>query len=194
MDIFKIVLGTLQFIFQLFFIIGVFRVWRSRAVANRVISQTTFYSENEEYISAATFYNTIEKHLSNRQVKGLQFDRVALKERTAFEASRKYMVLRKRDVIYYINTFSLGNTQVFSYFQVEPFAFWRRVWNYIPILGKLILALFFPKSLYKMDEAAGMNGIIQHDLKVTLDELLGEDSYHLNGTLKDKEIHRMFFG
>lgn len=194
MDIFKIIIGVLQLIFQLFFIIGVFRVWRSRAVANRVISQTTFYSENEEYISAATFYTTIEKHLSDRQIKGLDFDRVALKEKTAFEGSRRYMVLRKRNVIYYINTFSLGNTQIFSYFQVEPFAFWRRVWNYIPILGKIILALFFPKSLYKMDEGAGMNGIIQHDLKAALDELLGEDSYYLNGTLKGKEVHKIFFG
>ncbi len=193
MDFLELGLESIKFIINLIIFIGIFRVWKSRSVANRVISQTTFYAENKDYVSAETFFNTIEKHLSPRSITGLRFSRTTLKEKTAFEGSRTYLVLRKRDVIYYINTFSLGNTQIFSYWQIEPFAFWRRVWSFIPLLGRLILSLFFPKSLYKLDEAAGVKGVIQHDLKVTLDELLGPDGYHLSSTTTAKDIHKLFF-
>lgn len=194
MGITEIFVGIVQLFFQLFIFIAIFRVWKSRSVVRRVISQNTSYSENKDYISAATFFNTIEKHLSAREITGLSFSKAILKENTAFEGSRTYMVIRRANIIYYISTFSLGNTQIFSYWQIEPFAFWRRVWSVIPIFGKMILAFFFPNSLFKMDEAAGMTSVIQHDLKAALDELLGEEGYHLNSPVKEKEIHKMFFG
>jgi len=69
--------------------------------------------------------------------------------------------------MFYICTFNVGTSQAFTYWQIEPLTFFRRVFRSIPIIGPFLL----PETLYRVDLASALLTIIEEDIKAVTSEM-----------------------
>ena len=169
-----------------------FRTLRSYSIASRTIRQQVYFTENLNYISRETFFNTIEETIKLRNITGIYIRRETLKEGTFTSNSRKYLKVTQGGLHFYISTFPLGNTQQFSWWHIEPTAMFERLVRGIPLFGRLLHNTFFPKTLYRMDVSSGLTSIIESDLKMVLDTLTEKKGYRLSTNVQNKTIHDAF--
>lgn len=152
-------------VLTLLFLFAFIRAILSSSVAARAMNQGGLSVEGVE-VASAEYYQAMAEQLSTHGIKGLAASIRTLPEGGVGKPMREYLRVKKDDVIFYVCTFKLGTSQVFTYWQIAPQNFWRRFWRSIPLLGNVIIAMFMPVTLYKIDVSSALNGIIQEDLKV----------------------------
>jgi|GEM_PF-1863329 len=151
-------------VMTLLFFIAFIRAVLSSSVVARSMNQGGLSVEGAE-VASAEYYQAMKEQLLTHGIKGLTTTIKTLPEGGVGKPMREYLRVKKDDVIFYVCTFKLGTSQIFTYWQIAPKNFWRRFWRIIPILGNLIIAMFMPVTLYRIDLSSALNGIIQEDLK-----------------------------
>lgn len=153
----------------LIFFIPIIRVIRKLSITRRVIKQGGICVE-ESSISANEYYERMLERFQERKI-GLSTHYTNLPEGSLLMSSRKYLVVKKESVMFYICTFNVGNTQAFTYWQIAPLNFFLRLFGGIPFIGWFLVGIFMPMTLYKMDLASTLLTIIEGDIKAVTEEM-----------------------
>lgn len=162
--------GLVSFIF--FILIPLIRSLRGMSIYSRAFGQGGRSVEGAS-VPIAEYYKTLMERFKEREIKGLRTYIDSLDEGMPGGSFRKYLKVQKGDIIFYVSTFHLGSSQVFTYWQVYPVAFLRRMITNIPFIGKALIALFYSKTLYRDDVAAAIRGMIDQDIKDITNQIEG---------------------
>lgn len=156
----------LAILLQIFLIVGLIIIIRKLSIIKRVIRQGGICAEGVS-VPAEEYFARMKESLSYHKIEGLSISYRTLPETSPIMSYRKYLRVKKQGVMFYICTFNVGNTQSFTYWQIEPLAFFRRVFRSIPIIGPF----FLPETLYRVDLASTLMTIIEGDIKAVTAEM-----------------------
>jgi len=154
----------------IFVVITYIRARRNASIVSRALKQGGISIEDVS-IPAKEYYEKITERITARNISELRMRTTTLSEGSQYLASREYLKIENDSMQFYVCTFELGTSQVFTYWQVAPRDFWQNFLGSIPFLGWIFKVLFFPTTLYKIDVASALNGMIEADIKVITDEL-----------------------
>lgn len=146
------------------------RARRNASIVSRSLKQGGVYIDNVS-IPAREYYEQIAQRIAPRNIEQLRMRTTTLPENSPLMASREYLKIERDSMQFYVCTFELGTSQVFTYWQIAPLEFWHHLLSSIPLIGRIIRALFFPVTLYKIDVSSALLGMIEGDIKATTGEL-----------------------
>lgn len=151
-----------------FVIIPAIRALKNFSITSRTLSSGGLSVEGL-YIPPLEFYKALKNRLNVRGVdivKSLEH----LPEGSLYSNQRQYMRVEKNGVIFYICSFRIGSSQVFTYWEIAPLAIFQRILSNIPLFGGILKEIFLPDTLYKRDVASAIKGMILEDFKKIVSE------------------------
>jgi len=142
------------------------RARRSASIVSRALKQGGVYIDNAS-LPGREYYKNVAQRVADRKINNLYISIRTLPENSPFMVSREYLKIGREPIQFYVCTFELGTSQVFTYWQIAPLDFGQHLIGSIPLIGRIPRALFFPTTLYKIEIGTekGVRELGQADLQ-----------------------------
>lgn len=117
------------------------------------------------------FFEMTEDEVLSRQIPGIRTSRVFWRESGLFSARREYMRISRRELVFDVCGFPLGDSFTVSWWLGTSERNIRTLFFEIPILGSLLEARLSPVTYYEVDSETAYQRAIHDSILLVVDTL-----------------------
>lgn len=181
-----------MFIFLLFIIIVLFVIGMIRSGKPTIGSHWHHLVQGLQ-TSVEDFYESVDKLIGARKVPDVKVWVENYHEGGIITAKRLYLLVGRKDHVFYICAAPFGNGFFISWWLGEKLSEFVMIVNNIPWIGPPLIRMFHPETFYTIDTALMFQDSIHSAVIEVLDERMKGQGLRLLSELERKPIMRELF-
>jgi len=142
--------------------------------------------------STKEFYQLVKAEMSNHGISDLSFEEVSLKTGNIFSSYRLYLRVSWGEYFYDLCFAPFGDGCFVSWWLIFETSETEIFLSKIPIVGDLLIKVFYRKTYYKVDSASMFMTYAQHSVLKVIDEITKETGFRLTEDQRIPKLNDLF--